>query len=110
MAGCLIGKAGVNIQKLRSDYGCSVRLPDCPGPERWDTLLLVYNARCLKLLRDKVWKRRDGGTNVPSVPFPIFSVVNPWHLGTDPDPRIRTTDPDPDPAYFVSGWQGANKK
>jgi hypothetical protein len=34
MAGCLIGKAGVNIQKLRSDYGCSVRLPDCPGPER----------------------------------------------------------------------------
>lgn len=34
MAGSLIGKGGANIQKLRSDYGCSVRLPDCPGPER----------------------------------------------------------------------------
>lgn len=34
MAGCLIGKGGANIQKLRTEYSCGVRLPDCPGPER----------------------------------------------------------------------------
>jgi hypothetical protein len=33
-------------------------------------------------------------------------------FGTDPDPRICTTDlptPDPDPALFVSGLQDAKK-
>jgi len=34
MAGCLIGKGGSTINKLRETYDCSVRIPDCPGPER----------------------------------------------------------------------------
>jgi len=34
MAGCLIGKGGSTINKLREDYDCSVRIPDCAGPER----------------------------------------------------------------------------
>eukprot|EP00088_Acartia_fossae_P041313 TRINITY_DN4322_c0_g1_i10.p1 TRINITY_DN4322_c0_g1~~TRINITY_DN4322_c0_g1_i10.p1 ORF type:complete len:412 (-),score=110.41 TRINITY_DN4322_c0_g1_i10:163-1350(-) len=33
-AGCLIGKGGSTINKLRDDYNCSVRIPDCAGPER----------------------------------------------------------------------------
>ena len=34
MAGCIIGKGGKNIQKIRTDSGCHVRLPDCSAPER----------------------------------------------------------------------------
>ena len=37
VAGSIIGKSGVNIQKLRSlrsESNVSVRVPDCPGPER----------------------------------------------------------------------------
>merc|ERR1719391_1212928 len=34
MAGCLIGKGGQNIQSLRTEYNCNIRIPDCPGPER----------------------------------------------------------------------------
>ncbi len=39
------------------------------------------------------------------------SVVDPWHFITDLDPLIRdpASDPDQDPSFFVSGWQGANK-
>jgi len=34
MAGCLIGKKGSTINKLRETYDSSVRIPDCAGPER----------------------------------------------------------------------------
>ncbi len=34
--------------------------------------------------------------------------MDPRHLGTDPDLRIRTTDPDP--SLFVSDFQYINKK
>jgi len=34
MAGSVIGKGGKTITKLRADYSCTVRIPDCPGPER----------------------------------------------------------------------------
>jgi len=34
MAGCLIGKGGSTINKLRETYDSSVRIPDCAGPER----------------------------------------------------------------------------
>ena len=34
MAGCVIGKGGQNIQRLRSEFQAGVRIPDCPGPER----------------------------------------------------------------------------
>ncbi len=38
------------------------------------------------------------------------SLKDPCHIGTDPDPLICTTDlKDPDPAFFVGGWQDANK-
>ncbi len=33
--------------------------------------------------------------------------MDPRHLGTDPDLRIRTTDPDPN--LFVSGFQDIEK-
>ncbi|XP_072942740.1 heterogeneous nuclear ribonucleoprotein K [Epargyreus clarus] len=34
VAGSIIGKAGSNISKLRSEYKASITVPDCPGPER----------------------------------------------------------------------------
>ena len=34
MAGSVIGKGGQNIQRLRTEWSCQVRIPDCPGPER----------------------------------------------------------------------------
>jgi len=34
MAGCLIGKGGQNIQALRAEFNCNIRIPDCAGPER----------------------------------------------------------------------------
>ncbi|XP_017778173.1 PREDICTED: heterogeneous nuclear ribonucleoprotein K isoform X2 [Nicrophorus vespilloides] len=37
-AGSIIGKAGQNITKLRSQYKASITVPDCPGPERVLTL------------------------------------------------------------------------
>ncbi len=40
--------------------------------------------------------------------FTATSVVDPWHFGTDPDQHHCLTGPDP--AFFVSGWQDANKK
>jgi len=41
----------------------------------------------------------------------IHKVSSPWIFGTDPDPRIRTSDfTDPDPALFVSDLQDVNKK
>jgi heterogeneous nuclear ribonucleoprotein K len=33
-AGSIIGKGGQNIQKLRAEFNASIRVPDCPGPER----------------------------------------------------------------------------
>jgi hypothetical protein len=40
--------------------------------------------------------------------FGFFQCCGSVKFGTDPDPRIRTTDPDP--ALFVNGLQYANKK
>jgi hypothetical protein len=37
------------------------------------------------------WRKRQCGS--------VTSVVNPWHFSTDPDP-----------AFFINGWQDANKK
>lgn len=37
-AGSIIGKGGTNIQKLRTENNASVRVPDCPGPERIMTI------------------------------------------------------------------------
>ena len=34
MGGAVIGKKGSNIQKLRSEFSASIRIPDAPGPER----------------------------------------------------------------------------
>ena len=39
VAGSIIGKGGSNIQKLRTENSASVRIPDCPGPERVMTVL-----------------------------------------------------------------------
>ncbi len=42
-----------------------------------------------------------------------FQCCDPWHFGTDPDPRMRTTVPYhwlTDPALFVSGFQDVSKK
>ncbi len=41
--------------------------------------------------------------------------MDPWHFGTDLDPRIRASDqmdpsPGPDPAIYVFDLQGSNKK
>ncbi|CAF0842857.1 unnamed protein product [Didymodactylos carnosus] len=33
-AGAIIGKGGSSIQKLRSDYKCTIQIPDCSSPER----------------------------------------------------------------------------
>ena len=34
IAGSIIGKAGANIQNLRTTNNANVRVPDCEGPER----------------------------------------------------------------------------
>jgi heterogeneous nuclear ribonucleoprotein K len=34
IAGSIIGKAGANIQQLRTNNNANVRVPDCEGPER----------------------------------------------------------------------------
>ena len=34
IAGSIIGKAGANIQHLRTTNNANVRVPDCEGPER----------------------------------------------------------------------------
>ena len=34
IAGSIIGKAGANINQLRSSNNANVRVPDCEGPER----------------------------------------------------------------------------
>ncbi len=41
----------------------------------------------------QIWTKYDYSDCIATCPT---SVVDPWHIGTDPDP---------DPAYFVSGWQ-----
>lgn len=37
-AGPIIGKGGLNIKRLRSEYNADVKIPDCDGPERVLTL------------------------------------------------------------------------
>jgi hypothetical protein len=57
------------------------------------------------------------GNNVPYTHDPgdtkrcrLFgSVVDPRHVGTDSDPDAHQWLTDPNPAFFVSGWQDANK-
>jgi heterogeneous nuclear ribonucleoprotein K len=71
VAGSIIGKAGANIQKLRSDNNASVRVPDCPGPERVmtieadsDSTLVAVIQQSLPLMTDEaVSHRRNAGAN-----------------------------------------------
>ena len=71
VAGSIIGKAGANIQKLRSDNNASVRVPDCPGPERVmtieadnDSTLVAVIEQSLPLMTDEaVSHRRNTGNN-----------------------------------------------
>ena len=71
VAGSIIGKAGANIQKLRSDNTAQVRVPDCPGPERVMTIeadsaetLLSVIEQSLPLMTEEAVSgghRRGGG-------------------------------------------------
>jgi len=71
VAGSLIGKGGANIQKLRSDNNATVRIPDCPGPERVmtiegdtiDVLLAVIEQSLPLMTDDAVSHRRQGAAN-----------------------------------------------
>jgi heterogeneous nuclear ribonucleoprotein K len=65
VAGSIIGKSGANIQKLRTDNNASVRIPDCPGPERvmsieGDTLdiLLAVIEQSLPLMTEEAISQR----------------------------------------------------
>lgn len=66
VAGSLIGKGGANIQKLRSDNNATVRIPDCPGPERVMTIegevidvLLAVIEQSLPLMTDEAVSHRN---------------------------------------------------
>ncbi len=41
-------------------------------------------------------------------PSTVNSIVDPWHFGKDPDPRLWPMDPDP--PIFVLDLQDANRK
>lgn len=49
-AGSIIGKAGANIQKLRTEHNASVRVPDCAGPERVMTIQCDTPATALAVI------------------------------------------------------------
>jgi hypothetical protein len=44
-------------------------------------------------------EKRLAESDMKVSPYLQPGVVDPWHFGTDPDP-----------AFFVSGWQDANRK
>lgn len=54
VAGSIIGKAGCNIQKLRTDNDANVRIPDCPGPERVMTVLTADTISAAKVLEQSM--------------------------------------------------------
>ena len=84
VAGSIIGKAGVNIKKLRADNNASVRVPDCPGPERVmsieaeheDTLLAVIEQSLPLMTEEAVGggrrNNRDGGSGDGSLEVRIL--------------------------------------
>ncbi|XP_078571594.1 heterogeneous nuclear ribonucleoprotein K-like isoform X1 [Branchiostoma floridae x Branchiostoma japonicum] len=49
-AGAIIGKQGLNIKRLRSEYKATVTVPDCTGPERILTISADLNTACACLL------------------------------------------------------------
>ncbi|CAH1255584.1 HNRNPK [Branchiostoma lanceolatum] len=49
-AGAIIGKGGLNIKRLRSEYKATVTVPDCTGPERILTISADLNTACACLL------------------------------------------------------------
>ena len=70
VAGSIIGKSGVNIQKLRSDNNASVRVPDGPGPERVMTIeaddedsVIAVVEQSLPLMSEEVARSRPGQNN-----------------------------------------------
>jgi heterogeneous nuclear ribonucleoprotein K len=73
VAGSIIGKGGANIQKLRTDNNATVRIPDCPGPERvmtiegdnTDILLAVIEQSLPLMTDDAVSQRRQGSNAAP---------------------------------------------
>ncbi len=76
--------------------------------------LLQYMCRtlcltCYHYLVRVLWKEcRISVTSPDPEQVVIFigcSVVDLWHFGTDPDPRLLPMDPDPDPAIFVLDLQ-----
>ena len=67
VAGSIIGKGGSNIQKLRADNNATVRVPDCPGPERVMTIeaesediLIAVIEQSLPLMSDEATRPRGG--------------------------------------------------
>jgi heterogeneous nuclear ribonucleoprotein K len=67
VAGCVIGKGGSNIQKLRTDNNATVRVPDCPGPERVMTIeaddedaIIAVLEQSLPLMAEEAVKSRPG--------------------------------------------------
>ena len=73
VAGSIIGKGGANIQKLRADNNATVRVPDCPGPERVMTVeaddeetLIAVLEQSLPLMSEEAVRRTSGRDNSQS--------------------------------------------
>ena len=67
VAGSIIGKGGSNIQKLRTGNNATVRVPDCPGPERVMTVeaddeetIIAVLEQSLPLMSEEAVRARPG--------------------------------------------------
>ncbi len=88
---------------------------DCDKIPKGRTSIWTYvflQGRQWETFRGRTWNRNQpdpvrGPPVHQNLPFlqVKFSVGDPSHFRTDPDPRIHTI-PDPDPAIFVSDLQG----